>query len=93
MKVSMLQNDIIIKYCNAYEEDIDLITLIKESAIAYIKGQTGLDDIGIDLNEDLTLALLALISDMYDNRSIQVDKDKINPVVDSILFMHSTNFF
>lgn len=91
MKISLLTDELIIKYCNAYDDDIDLLTLIKDSALAYIKGRTGLDDITIDTYEDITLALLALISDMYDNRSIQVDKDKVNPIVDSILFMHSTN--
>lgn len=91
MKISLLTNEIIIKYCNAYEEDIDLLTLFKDSAISYIKGQTGLDNIQLDDYEDMTLAVLTLISDMYDNRSIQVDKSNINQIIDSILFMHSTN--
>lgn len=91
MKISSLTNDIIIKYCNAYEEDIDLLILFKESAISYIKGQTGLDDIQLNSYEDITLALLTLISDMYDNRSIQVEKNNFNKIIDSILFMHSTN--
>lgn len=91
MKISSLTNEIIIKYCNAYEEDIDLLILFKESAISYIKGQTGLDDIQLDSYEDITLALLTLISDMYDNRSIQVEKNNFNQIIDSILFMHSTN--
>ncbi len=91
MKISLLTDGIIIKYCNAYEEDIDLLTLFKESAIGYIKGYTGLDDIQLDSYEDITLALLVLIADMYDNRSVQVDKDNVNPILDSILFMHSTN--
>ena len=91
MKISSLTDVIIIKYCNAYEEDIDLLTLFKESAISYIKGYTGLDDIEIDSHEDITLALLVLISDMYDNRTVQVDKDKINVVLESIMYMHSTN--
>ena len=91
MKISLLTNEIIIKYCNAYEEDIDLLTLFKDSAISYIKGKTGLDDIQLDDYEDMTLAVLTLISDMYDNRSIQVDKSNINQIIDSILFMHSTN--
>ncbi len=91
MKISSLTNEIIIKYCNAYEEDIDLLILFKESAISYIKGQTGLDDIQLDSYEDITLALLTLISDMYDNRSIQVEKNNFNQIIDSILFMHSSN--
>jgi len=91
MKISELTDAIIIKYCNAYAEEIDLLTLFKESAISYIKGQTGLTDIEIDTYEDLTLALLILICDMFDNRTVQVDKDKINLVLESIMYMHSTN--
>lgn len=91
MKISLLTDEIIIKYCNAYEEDIDLLTLFKESAIGYIKGYTGLDNTQLDNYEDITLALLVLIADMYDNRSVQVDKNNVNPILDSILFMHSTN--
>lgn len=60
-------------------------------AKSYIKGYTGLDDTALDTKEDLTLAYLALISDMYENRSFTVDKDKVNKLVEGMLYLYSIN--
>ena len=45
----------------------------------------------LDEHEDLTIAVLTLISDMWDNRSMTIQKSNINIVVDAILGMHRTN--
>ena len=45
----------------------------------------------IDEHEDLTLAVLVLVSDMFDNRQMTVDKSNVNRVVDTILGMYCTN--
>lgn len=47
--------------------------------------------LGLDAYSDLTIALMVLCQDMYDNRSIYVDKTNINKVVDNILGAHSHN--
>lgn len=91
MKINDVPDLLIIKHCNVYDDDMDLIKLYKESAKSYIKSYTGLDDDGINKYEDLTIVYLNLISDMYDNRSFTVENDKENKMLNSIMFMHSIN--
>lgn len=71
--------------------DDALITSILSSAKAFIKSYTGLDDTGIDANEDLVIALFVLCNDMYNIRQFTVQNDKLNPIVSSILDMHCIN--
>ena len=89
MKISEITDETLLKHCNAYEEDLDLLKIYKESAIKYIKDYTWLED--LDKYEDITLAYLNLISEMYDNRALTVDSNKSNNLVTSILNMHTTN--
>lgn len=72
-------------------EDQAYLEIIKKAAVEYVKSYTGLDDNGIDQYEDITIAVLVLISDMYDNRQMYVDKNNVNRVVDTILGMHCLN--
>ena len=81
MKINDVPDSLIIKHCNVYDDDMDLIKLYKESAKSYIKSYTGLDDDGINKYEDLTIVYLNLISDMYDNRSFTVENDKENKMI------------
>jgi hypothetical protein len=46
---------------------------------------------GIDAFEDFVIAVYVLCQDMYDNRSMYVDKTSMNRVVETILGMHSIN--
>ena len=62
--------------------------LLLSAAKAHVKGYTRLTDTEIDEHEDITIAVLVLCSDMYDNRQMQVENDKVNRVVSSILDMH-----
>lgn len=73
------------------EDDREYIAVIQKAAIEYVKGYTGLDEMAIDMHEDITVAVLVLISDMYDNRQMYVDKANINRVVDTILGMYCIN--
>lgn len=81
-------------------EDLAYIDALKEAAIAYIKDWTGIkgvdtpDEHGrmLDDYEDLVYPFMAIISFMYDNRQMTVEKDKINPVAASTLNLHSFNF-
>lgn len=61
------------------------------AAKAFVKAYTGLDDTAIDLHEDIVIVIYVLCQDMYDNRTLYVEKNNINQVVDSILGMHSIN--
>lgn len=48
-------------------------------------------DLGMDAYNDFVIVVYVLVEDMYDNRTLYVDKDKQNKVVETILSMHSTN--
>ena len=64
-----------------------------ESATAYIKSYTGLEESKIDEHPDITDALVVLVADMFDNRNYISDSKSggSNKTVDSILNMHSVN--
>lgn len=57
----------------------------------FIKSYTGLTDEELDLHEDFYIVVMVLCQDMYDNRSMYVDKNNLNRVVETILGMHSVN--
>lgn len=61
------------------------------AAVAYASGQTGLTEEELDGYEDITIAVLDVISDMWDNRSMTIDRSNLNIVADTILYMHSRN--
>lgn len=67
------------------------LEMLKAAAIAFAKGYTGLTETELDIHEDITIAVLMLIADMYDNRQLQVDKNTINRTADTILGMYSVN--
>lgn len=96
MKVSEIAIEDI---CRQIREEVEYLTeddkrhlnTLKKAAIEYVKGYTGLNDDEISEHEDITIAVLVLISDMYDNRQMYVDKSNVNRVIDSILGMYCTN--
>jgi uncharacterized phage protein (predicted DNA packaging) len=67
------------------------VSAILAAARSYILGYTGLDSDGADTHEDLTIALLALCSDMYDKRQMTVENDKVNRVTQSIMDLYAVN--
>ena len=91
MKISEVTLEIVSNYLRLDFEE-PLLPLMLSGAKAYIISYTGIkEDIDLDSKEDLTMAYLALISDMYDNRSATVEKDKVNKIVDTILNMYCIN--
>ncbi len=96
MKISELTLETIANHLrempdNLDENDKSLIEAMLTASIDYCKGFTGLTAEELDSFEDTTIAVLALVSDMWDNRSMTVDKANTNRVVDTILSMHCTN--
>ncbi|WEG14001.1 head-tail connector protein [Pullulanibacillus sp. KACC 23026] len=101
MKISEVQISDLKNYAHVYFDDDDnLFTAILAAGKAFISTYTGLplvDDPGngitdsIDDHEDLTIALMVLSNEMYDNRAMTVDNDKLNFVVKAILDSHSVN--
>nr|DAQ25031.1 MAG TPA: head tail connector [Caudoviricetes sp.] len=97
MKVSELDLSAVSNYCRIIEEDLTDIEKaelegLKRAAIKYCTGYTGLTEAQLDEHEDITIAVLTLIGDMYDNRQMYVDKAHINRTADTILGMHCVNW-
>ncbi len=95
MKVSEVTVQDLREYAHEDNDDTEVIKTFTNILIgvkAYILGHTGLTLEQIDLKEDLTLVLFVLANEMYENRQYTVREDKINPIVKSILDMHSINY-
>lgn len=71
------------------DDDKKFLKTILNSSINYIKNNTGIDD--VDKYSDLVIVVFVLCQDMYDNRTLYVDKNNINKVVSSILGQHDNN--
>lgn len=94
MKVSEIQLSDIADYLRLEEGQYTEaeLTMMFDAAKSFAQSQTGLDTEGIDKHEDITIAILVLIQDMFENRTMYVEKSNVNKVVDSILGMYRTNF-
>jgi len=93
-KISEITIDDLVDYLRLPDVDsaqLTLLTTIKAAAINYIVGVTNLSLAVLDNYPDLTLALYALVQDMYDNRAIYVEKANISDTVSTILNMYRTN--
>lgn len=96
MKVSELNLSQICDYCRIIEDDLtetEKVTLetMQRAAVSYCVSYTALTEAQLDEHEDITIAVLALIGDMYDNRLRYVDKAHANRTVETILNMHCYN--
>lgn len=91
MKVSEITNEIVVEHCRIDDYNDEEIQNILHAAKAYVRSYTGLTDEEIDTHEEFYIAVLVLCQDMYDNRSMYIDKSNTNKVVESILGMHCIN--
>lgn len=92
MKVSEITLEDIKSYIRLDSDDEDsFLNAVLTGSKSFIKSYTGLDDEKIDEKEDLTLPIFVLCAEMYDNRQFTVDKATLNPIIQSILDMHSIN--
>lgn len=97
MKVSEIQLNDICDHIHEIPDELEEIEkkqlehIILPAAVAFCVGQTGLSKSDLDKHEDITIAVLEVVANMWDDRSFIVTNDKINPVVDKILSMHSIN--
>lgn len=64
---------------------------MQAAAVNYCVAYTGLEEKQLDEHEDITIAALTLISDMWDNRSMTAERSNPNRLIDSILGMHCMN--
>lgn len=92
MKVSDITYQEIADYIRLTEvsqSEETLLTNLIEIAKAFIKENTGVQN--LDEFDDFVIVIFILCQDMYDNRTLYVDKSDLNKVVQTILGMHVTN--
>ena len=92
MKVSDITYKEIADYIRLTEvsqEDESLLTALIGIAKAFIKENTGVED--LDEFDDFVIVVFILCQDMFDTRALYVDKTSLNKVVETILGMHSLN--
>lgn len=68
------------------------LRMLKDGAVAYVSSYTKLSKEKLDEYEDLTIAVLIIIAEMFENRTFTVESDSINPIAKSILDLHDHNF-
>ncbi|MCL2045736.1 MAG: head-tail connector protein [Oscillospiraceae bacterium] len=90
MKISRVKTETIAAHCHAPEDD-PMLKVYWDAAVQYVLGYTGMTKRDADKHEDLTVAALVLVSDMYYNRSYHVASEKVNQIVDSIIGSHDYN--
>ena len=90
MKLSEVKKELIAAHCHTSPED-DLLEVYWDAAVKSILSNTGLDKESADEYDDLTVAALALTADMYYNRGVHVNNEKLNKVVSSFIGSHDFN--
>ena len=94
MKISQITTNVIKEYINAPEETDATIQMLLDASKKFILSRTGIAEDKLDDYEDLTIVVLALCSDMYDQRQFMLDNNNgvpTNVIVERILNMHSFN--
>lgn len=100
LKVSDITYEDIAKYLrigtptNDYElpsEEINLLNNLFNISKQFIMKYTGHTEEELDDYADFVLVVFILCEDMYDNRTLYVDKTNLNKVVECSLGMHSIN--
>ena len=92
MKVSKITFQEIADYIRlseVSEEEKTLLDNLINIAKSFIKEKTGVQD--LDEYDDFVIVIFILCQDMYDNRTLYVDKTNLNKVVETILGLHSRN--
>ena len=93
MKISELTPGLVKDYCGISDNDSDdIITALISAAKAYIKGYTGLTSEQCDEHEDITIACMVLVNDMFTQRDYTLSLHRqVAPTVKAILSMYAVN--
>lgn len=91
MKVSEITTSDLANYIKVDQSEETGLQVFLDSAKAYIKSYTGLNDEEVDTHPDLVPVVFILVADAYDNREYTVKNSNVNKVVQSTLDMYSTN--
>ncbi|BDE94947.1 head-tail connector protein [Raoultibacter timonensis] len=96
LRATSIPNEVLLRFLRldpSYVDDIEQATvdLMYQAAISHLIESYGLDEEYLDTYPDMAIAVLVLTRDMYDNRSITVDKSNENRTVKSIMASHDFN--
>lgn len=91
MKVSEITLETVMEYGVYEEEDKKLLEQLLVASKSFVKNYTGLDDEAIDNIEDISIAVLGLVNEFYNNRDFTSNSTRLNPAIRCILGMHSIN--
>ena len=95
MKLSEIDVEFVKEYLRQDgNEDDKLIEAILEGAKDYIVKYTGQNLEQLEDSEDLTIAVLVLVAEFYDNRTISVNERinlRINSMLESLMGRYSIN--
>lgn len=80
-----------IRLIEVTNDDLNTLTTILNVAKNFIMNYTGHTEAELDNYQDFVIVTLILCQDMWDNRTLYVDKNNLNKVVETILGMHSVN--
>ena len=93
-KVSDITNTDLAEYLRIVDADAnDLTTLdnLLNIAKVYVAEYTGHTMEELNDYRDFVIVVMILVQDMWDNRTLYVDTNNVNKVVESILGLHSVN--
>lgn len=96
MRISDLTADEVQQYIRAEDGDVqtEILNMVMESAKTYMRSYTGLSEYELDDIEEMAIAYLVLVQDMYDNRTMHPDTkyaNSENKTISTILDMHRRN--
>lgn len=94
MKISEVTYEDVANYIKVdelSEQDIEFLNILIVIAKTFIQNYTGRSAEEVDSYPDFVIVMFILCQDMWDNRSLYVDDNNINYVVETILGMHSVN--
>lgn len=95
MKMSELTPDIVKDYCGISDSDSDDVirNILIPAAKKYIIGYTGLTAEQCDEHEDISLACMVLVNDMFTQRDYTINSGRqLNPTVKTILDLYAVNY-
>ncbi len=96
MKASELPESVVLNHLHLVPEyvtaaDREYITALQQAAISFVCRYCSIDSEYVDSQDELAIAVLVLVGDMYDNRTRYVDKSNLNQTVETILSLHDHN--
>lgn len=96
MMASELPQDVILNHLHIVEEyadaaELEYIKALNAAAVSFVCEYCNIEKAYIDTHDELAVAVLVLIGDMFDNRTRYVEKDTLNRTVETVLSLHDHN--